>query len=217
MKKNPVPTPARIVRTNIILTLAIPAVFPWLAILVPSWITQPIYGIILFMQGWLAWTLIEYCLHRWVFQRKRGRNSRPFYQNANNFPFRRFGIWHRALATTILVLSCSTPFTGKMLLSYAGGMLFGAACYVLIHWFLQRIKTAILFPILMKQQIWHLGKDSNKCFGVTSTFWDRLLHTHPVGKPIQPKQIIDFYLQHEELDNDEIEKIFRIINGENAY
>jgi 4-hydroxysphinganine ceramide fatty acyl 2-hydroxylase len=217
MKKNPVPLPARIVRTNIILTLATLAVFPWLAIFVQSWIPQPLYGILLFLQGWLAWTLIEYCLHRWAFRKKRQRNPEPYLQYSNPRPFRRFGSGHRILATLLLILSCGTPFTGQMLFSYAGGILFGASCYVIIHWFFQRIKSALLFPILMKQQIWHLSKDSNKCFGVTSTFWDRMLNTHAGQITLKPKQIIDFYLKHEEIDKEEIEKIYNTINGENSY
>jgi len=210
--------PARIVRTNIILTGVIPALIPWFAIFFHNMLADPVTRAILFTKGWLAWTLFEYCLHRWTFHapREKGQKHSDPYNHHNHHVHPEsiiLKIGHRALAISIIPLLLSTIFIGHPLLSYAGGILFGTSSYIIIHWLLHFRKTALLFPHLLKNHIWHHCKYPNKCFGITSTFWDRMFKTVPAECKMMPDSVLAFYFKHEGLDKTEIEKIARIING----
>jgi 4-hydroxysphinganine ceramide fatty acyl 2-hydroxylase len=218
MKKNPVPLPARIVRTNIILTGVIPLLIPWFAIFFHNMLPDPITRLIIFTKGWLAWTLFEYCLHRWAFHgpRKRGeKHSDPFnHHNHHVHPDNIIlNFSHRVVAISIIPISFTTFFIGHALISYVGGILLGASSYILLHRMLHYRRFALFFPHLLKHHIWHHCKFPNKCFGITSTIWDRMFQTIPVECKVLPDSILEFYFRHEGLDNLELARIARIING----
>lgn len=223
MKKNPVPLPARIVRTNIILTGVIPALIPWFAIFFYNVIPDPVTRLLLYAKGWLAWTFIEYCMHRWAFHKPREKGQKqtdPFNHHHHHTHPESIILTklHRIVSISVILFSFSSLFYGHILLSYLGGLAAGAAGYVLMHWFLHQHYSAAFFPNLVRQHIWHHCKYPNKCYGITSIFWDKLFKTLPVEFKSLPQKSIHFYYANEHLDPDALCRLEKRINAEsNSY
>ena len=125
---------------------------------------------------------------------------------------------HRIISISVILISFTSLFYGHILLSYLGGLVAGASCYIFMHWFLHQHYSANIFPNLVKQHIWHHCKYANKCFGVTSIFWDKLFKTLPAEFKNLPQKSIHFYYANEHLDTDDLCKVERKINMEsNSY
>jgi sterol desaturase/sphingolipid hydroxylase (fatty acid hydroxylase superfamily) len=86
---------------------------------------------------------------------------------------------------------------------------------MLVHWFLHQRMSIQAFPMLVKHHIWHHCKYPNKCFGVTSTFWDHLFKSLPSEYKVMPNSIIEFYFKHEGLNEKEIAKVSKLMNRDN--
>lgn len=83
-----------------------------------------------------------------------------------------------------------------------------------MHWFVHQHYSANIFPNLVKQHIWHHCKYTNKCFGVTSIFWDKLFKTLPAEFKNLPQKSIDFYYTKEQLDEETLGKLEQKMNME---
>jgi sterol desaturase/sphingolipid hydroxylase (fatty acid hydroxylase superfamily) len=206
------------VRARMILTAVIPALIPWGAVLFYSSLPDVLTKFFLFTKGWLAWTLIEYCMHRWSFHKPipRGMKDKdPFKHNyhhthPDNIMLKRP---LRILSVGVIIVGISTMFWGPILLTYFAGLLSGLASYILVHWFLHQHHASYLFPDLVKQHIWHHCKYPNKCFGITTIFWDKIFKSLPAEFKIIPENIIQFYYKHEGLEPEVINTLRAKINA----
>ena len=218
MKGTVMPLRQRDIRAKMILMVVIPALIPFGAILFYNVLPTLATRYFLFTKGWVAWTLIEYCMHRWTFNRDRhddGKREYPYNHNHHHaHPDNlRLNAMHRSIGFTVILASLATLFTGPVLLSYIAGLLSGGALYILMHWFLHRHFASYIFPSLVRQHIWHHCKYPNKCYGVTSTFWDKAFKTLPAEFKTLPEKVIRSYYKHEGLDEEVLSKMEKRINA----
>lgn len=205
-------------RSKLIITGVIPALVPWAPLFLTGFLPEILVRFFLLSKGWVAWTLVEYCMHRWSFhgsgqsksQQKDSFNHHHHHTHPDSMIFNNV---HRSVSMITILLCVFTLFGGPLWLCYAAGLIAGFSSYMLIHWFLHQRLAIKIFPMLVKQHVWHHCKYPNKCFGITSTFWDRLFQSLPSDFKFMPNTIIEFYFRHEKLDDQEIGKISRIING----
>lgn len=148
------------------------------------------FALFLFSLGVFVWTLIEYCLHRFLFHLDQ---YLPERQLAFALHFLLHGVHHYlpmdryrlVMPPTLFVLLC-TPFY-KLVFSllpyywacagFAGGML-GYTCYDLTHYFLHHAKLPPYMRKLKKYHLEHHYKNYELGFGVTSWFWDKVFGTY---------------------------------------
>ncbi|HSK14075.1 MAG TPA: sterol desaturase family protein, partial [Phnomibacter sp.] len=168
-------------------------------------------------KGWVAWTLVEYCMHRWAFHKDSKDEKKDKKQNNHDHHDKHpqdiniTGI-HLALGSMIIFAGIYSLFQGPLLITYFAGFFSGGAVYMLMHWLLHQHYTSSLFPLLVKQHIWHHCKYPDKCYGVTTLFWDKTFKTLPLEFRTLPEKIIRFYYHHEGLDDDKIFQLERRIN-----
>lgn len=205
-------------RARIILTAVIPALIPWGAVLFHHSLPEVLTKFFLFTKGWLAWTLFEYCLHRWIMHKPipKGMKDKDLFKHNHHHSHPDNIILKRPLriaSVVAILVGISTLFWGPLLLSYFAGILSGLASYVLVHWFLHQHHASYLIPDLVKQHIWHHCKYPNKCFGITTIFWDKIFKSIPAEFKTVPMQIIRFYYKHEGLAPELINTLCEKINA----
>lgn len=198
-------------RAKLILTGAIPALIPWGPVFLSGYLPDLLFRYFLFTKGWVAWTLIEYCMHRWAFHGHQGKGSKQkdiFNHNHHHTHPENMILnnLHRTLSVLLVLFCCTSLFAGPAWLVYPAGLVSGASVYILMHWFIHQGIATRFFPVLVRQHIWHHCKYPNKCFGVTSIFWDRLFKSLPVNFGLLPERIIRFYYAHEALPEEELIK-----------
>jgi 4-hydroxysphinganine ceramide fatty acyl 2-hydroxylase len=180
---------------------------PWWAI--PTvWLPPVAYGTYLASQGfesklslaalWLSgigvWSLVEYCLHRFLFHIDK---YLPDNRVGITLHFLLHGVHHylpmdkyRLVMPPTLFVILATPFW-KLAHTlffwdwhvataiYCGGI-FGYICYDLTHYFLHHVNLPAWYKELKKYHLEHHFLDYENGFGVTSRFWDRIFGTEIV-------------------------------------
>ncbi|PPS06495.1 hypothetical protein GOBAR_AA14153 [Gossypium barbadense] len=139
--------------------------------------------------GIFIWTLLEYCLHRFLFHIK----TRSYW--GNTFHYLLHGCHHKhpldglrlvfpPAATAILCAPVWTMF--KLLSSPStapalfGGGLLGYVTYDCTHYYLHHGKPSKGYgQILKRYHLNHHFKVQNKGFGITSSIWDHVFGTFP--------------------------------------
>ncbi|KAF3933631.1 hypothetical protein ABW19_dt0209639 [Dactylella cylindrospora] len=146
---------------------------------------------ICFAGGIAIWTLVEYCLHRFLFHLDE---YLPDNNHAITLHFLLHGIHHylpmdryRLVMPPTLFLVLATPFwklahTIFYMNWYVGtavycGGIFGYICYDLTHYFLHHKNLPSYYRELKKYHLQHHFADYENGFGVTSRFWDRVFGT----------------------------------------
>jgi len=159
-----------------------------------------LFQTILVVMGIISWTFCEYILHRFWMHGKHDHaasgNDRLNHQHHHTHPtdIRITGFQRRSgilLATAFLM-------TGYLLNNYFSlfsGFFAGFTGYGYMHWALHQPWSARIFPALQRQHIHHHLKFPNLCFGVTSTFWDRIFHTQAPKGAVVSDKAYQFYLK----------------------
>lgn len=144
--------------------------------------------IILFpISGWLTFTLIEYCFHRFLY------HSGEDYKKSENWQYKIHGVHHkkprqkdRLSMPLVLALILSSAFFGLFYLIlqentylFFPGFLIGYSAYLTIHYLMHTISRPKLFGKLWKHHNLHHYKYEEKAFGVSSRIWDRIFRTMP--------------------------------------
>ncbi|PHH91925.1 hypothetical protein CDD83_9710 [Cordyceps sp. RAO-2017] len=177
---------------------------PWW--MVPTiWIPCVAYGSYLAAQGfnhvavgasyWLfglfLWTLVEYCLHRFLFHLD---DYLPDNRVGVTMHFMLHGIHHylpmdkyRLVMPPVLFVVLATPFwhLTHVIFSWSWhaatavfcGGIFGYICYDLTHYFLHHENLPLWYKQLKKYHLQHHFLDYELGFGVTSKFWDKIFGT----------------------------------------
>ncbi|KAK8189968.1 hypothetical protein HDK77DRAFT_443221 [Phyllosticta capitalensis] len=151
--------------------------------------------------GLCIWTLVEYCLHRFLFHLD---DYLPDNRVAITLHFLLHGIHHylpmdkyRLVMPPTLFLILATPFWklahtiffydwNAATAVFCGGI-FGYICYDLTHYFLHHRNLPAYYRELKKYHLEHHFADYENGFGVTSKFWDRVFNTE---LQIPPPKII---------------------------
>jgi len=151
--------------------------------------------VVLFICGFAFWTLFEYILHRYVFHFP----PKGDFQKRISFLFH--GVHHQypndkkrlvmpitlSLAVAVLLLSLTWVLFGTWTWAYSAGFTTGYLAYDMTHYSIhhfKRPKTKWL-KNLWKSHIDHHYRDSNKGYGVSSAFWDRVFGTLQTPKSSQ--------------------------------
>jgi len=199
-------------RTRLILLVVVPALLPLGAMAFFAWLPTALLKYFFFTKGWMAWTLTEYAIHRWSFHEKKtkGNRDRDMFNHTYHHTHPTDMIitpFMRSLALLTLILAVWSLFQGPVLLTYFTGWLSGLALYSMMHYFLHQSIAVKIFPTLVKQHIWHHTKYADKCYGVSTIFWDKVFKTLPAEFKQLPEQAIRFYYKHESMEQNKIDTI----------
>lgn len=141
----------------------------------------------LFLAGILSWTLFEYILHRYLF------HFYPNWKPQQRLQFTMHGVHHQYPQDKdrlVMPITVSIPLsiflwgTFYLLLedrswTFTSGFMLGYLLYDMIHYsvhFFTRIKTP-WFLKLRQHHMDHHFRNSQRGFGVSSTFWDHIFRT----------------------------------------
>lgn len=157
------------------------------------WISQAI----LFFLGWLTWTFLEYIAHRfWMHnkptQREKQALSNHLYHHTHPTELKVSNTDRFLLLLSGIVIIIAAIFLQNYFTLFAGFYL-GFLSYTFMHVILHRKWAKILFPRLLQNHILHHCKFSNKCFGITVIWWDKLFDTAAPKNFQVSEKVISYY------------------------
>jgi sterol desaturase/sphingolipid hydroxylase (fatty acid hydroxylase superfamily) len=148
-------------------------------------------ALLLLLAGVLAWTLLEYLLHRWLFH----FTPRSGSEGQEDFAFLLHGVHHdypHDADRLVMPPAATAVFAvavGYLLRALVGphvftpvfaGLMGGYLWYDLTHYALHHRRQRTAFGKLQKRNhMHHHFKDSGVRFGVTSPLWDIAFRTYP--------------------------------------
>lgn len=157
--------------------------------------------IICYFIGIFLWSLMEYCLHRFIFHLDE---NLPDNRWAILLHYTIHGIHHAfpmdehrlvfppALAVFLLKLfyTLYRYLFDEFGAAFFAGTVTGYICYDLTHYFLHHITpTSRYFKFLKKYHVMHHYKSSNLGFGVSQHFWDWVFDTMILSEDTEDKKI----------------------------
>jgi cyclopropane-fatty-acyl-phospholipid synthase len=138
----------------------------------------PIGAIVLtFLLGLLLWTPLEYALHRYVFHRMA-----PHYQHHDAPTEREYifaPLWFSGIAAVVLFglfgLAAGSWQRGALI---EAGTVAGYLCYEGVHFWIHSPRPGgAILTALRRHHYYHHFADDTKCYGVVTSFWDRVFGT----------------------------------------
>jgi 4-hydroxysphinganine ceramide fatty acyl 2-hydroxylase len=144
----------------------------------------------LYVSGWLLFTLIEYCMHRFLFHMPITTNTRKkiqynFHGVHHEFPKDKSRLAmpipvSMALCVTLFSLFYWVFFMGENTFGFLPGVLSGYATYLFVHYIVHAYAPPKgLFNSLWVNHAIHHYKDDTVVFGVSSQLWDHIFRTMP--------------------------------------
>lgn len=141
---------------------------------------------LVFSAGMFFWTFFEYIMHRFVFHwvGENGKAQRIVYVmhgNHHEFPRDRERLFMPPIPSLIissLVFLIVYLAMGKIAFVFFPGFILGYLLYGSIHYAIHAWKPPFkwLKPLWQNHYLHHY-KNDNKGFGVSTTFWDKILGT----------------------------------------
>ena len=149
--------------------------------------TDPGTAAWLFLAGILSWTFFEYILHRFVF------HFYPDWKFQQRLQFTMHGVHHQypndkdrlvmpvtvSIPLSFLLLGIFYLLLGNRAWSFGSGFMFGYLAYDMIHYSIHFF-TRVKHPVFLKLRQHHMDhhfRDTQRGFGVSSPFWDRIFRT----------------------------------------
>ncbi len=180
------------------------------------WLSQ----FILISLGWLTWTFLEYIAHRfWMHNKPANREKQAFSNHLHHHTHPtelKVSNSERILllVTGILILIIGIYFHNYFILF--AGFYWGFLSYTFMHVILHRKWAKTLFPGLLQNHILHHCKFTNRCFGVTVTWWDKIFATAAPSRYQISEKVISYYFgETEEKTEKEIHESLKI--SQNLY
>ncbi len=145
-------------------------------------------GVLSFLAGVLAFTWVEYNVHRHLF------HMLPKNGLGKNLQYAFHGVHHEypkdksrlAMPPLVSILIVSVLFVffrlvlGDYIFGFLPGFIVGYAAYLLVHYSVHAFKPPKnFFKILWIHHAIHHYKHSNKAYGVSSPLWDYIYGTMP--------------------------------------
>jgi|SRR5689334_1433026 len=156
-----------------------------------------IFHPLLFAGGWLLWTWVEYHVHRFLMHPKSENHktgtSRSHLHHHKEPRELEVNLFCRIL---LLIFNCGLVTIACRLNDYFtffAGFSWGSAAFCYIHYLLHCKWTRRFMPRHHRFHIYHHCKYTNKCFGVSVSWWDRLFGTIPETNKEIPDRILAFY------------------------
>lgn len=144
----------------------------------------------LFTIGMLAFTLVEYLMHRFIYHL-------PSVYHEGGVAFALHGIHHKfprdkkrlvmppvlSVVLASLILGLNYFLMGNNGFPFTAGFLFGYAAYLSVHYIVHRFKPPKnAFKVLWIHHSIHHYQDDEVAFGVSSPLWDYVFGTMPKSK-----------------------------------
>lgn len=162
----------------------------------------PLGAIGLFLAGVLAWTLLEYVLHRWVFHfqpdpRSELQRDLAFLIHGvhHDWPYDRDRLVMPPLAAVLLAIAIGVPMktvTGPSLFpGLFAGLVGGYLWYDMTHYALHHLHQRTPFGKLQRRNhLVHHFTQPDARYGVTTPIWDICFGTYPAStKPIVHERV----------------------------
>lgn len=132
-----------------------------------------------FAGGLFCWTFIEYAVHRFWLHRKNNKQYHTTdHFNHHHNPGQIFTSHIKRLviaASSLLAIWCSIFLSHYLFMP--AGILSGYTVYGYTHVWLHKPWATKWLPHLQKFHMRHHCGETEKCFGVTFTWWDKLFNT----------------------------------------
>lgn len=141
-----------------------------------------------FFIGWLAFTLVEYLVHRYVFHMETDTKTKE------NIQYKFHGVHHdfpkdkeRLAMPPVVSLTISTGLfflfrflMGDAVFGFLPGFLVGYAMYLFVHYIVHAYQPPKnFFKALWVNHGIHHYKNHERAFGVSSPLWDYIFQTMP--------------------------------------
>jgi hypothetical protein len=153
--------------------------------------------ILFFILGWLTWTFLEYIAHRFWMHNKTAQKEKPalgghMYHHTHPTELKISNSDRFLLLSIGLVILIIAFYLFNYFIIFAG-FYWGFLSYTFMHVMLHRKWAKNFFPGLLQNHILHHCKFSNKCFGVTVTFWDKIFATSAPRSYQISEKVISYY------------------------
>ncbi len=146
--------------------------------------------IVLFVLGFLFFTLVEYLMHRYLY------HIEPTTERRKKMAYTMHGVHHdypkdkkRLAMPPLLSLIIATIFfviyravMGNYAFGFLSGFLMGYTAYLAIHYSVHAFKMPQNFlKVLWEHHLTHHYRETDRAFGVSSPLWDYVFRTMPRG------------------------------------
>jgi len=156
---------------------------------------------LLFFTGWFIWTFAEYVLHRFWNHAKDVDKNNSIVQRHHHHHTHPTEISISATQRIIMMfIVCSLVGLSLWLNSYVmilAGMGTGIFWFFQMHYFLHQKWAKKIFPVLVRYHVVHHCKEPDTCFGITTSWWDRIFGTTPHKDKKISEKVIAFYYKKE--------------------
>lgn len=153
-----------------------------------------IFQLIAFAGGLFCWTFIEYFIHRFMMHGK----EKEEYHKSFHFHHHVKGTIFTTNAKRMLyslgavTLTCISIFISSYFFLFAG-IATGLAIYSYMHVLLHKSWASKWIGGLQKFHMNHHFGQTEKCFGVTNTWWDRIFNTNAKVEKVANAKSIALY------------------------
>ncbi len=159
------------------------------------------FPFILFFAGWFTWTFAEYILHRfWNHAKDVNKNDslvqRHHHHHTHPTEISVSGKQRLIMILIGVTLIVFSLWINEYLLILAG-LETGIFWFFLMHYFLHQKWSKKVFPRLVHYHVIHHCKETDTCFGISTSWWDRIFGTLPKNNKKIPERIITFYYKKE--------------------
>ena len=156
--------------------------------------SEGLFHTLLFLNGWVTWTFIEYNLHRFHMHAKNSHSvlaERHQHHHTHPTELSVSGVQRIALIGLLLII-CGIAFYLKNYFTAVAGICCGITGYFVMHKVLHQKIAQRLFKRLVRYHIYHHCKYPNSCYGISVPWWDDLFRTVPKNPKIS-QRIVEFY------------------------
>ncbi|PWT77909.1 MAG: hypothetical protein C5B59_02775 [Bacteroidetes bacterium] len=158
-----------------------------------------VFHIILFIDGWLTWTFIEYILHRfWNHSKSADKQNaivqRHLHHHTHPTEIKVTGKQRLAMVLIGFVLISISSRTDNFI-TFLAGIWIGFFWFFMMHYFLHQRWSKKVFPRLLEYHITHHCKEPDRCFGISCTCWDLVFGTGPSSKKLISEKVTAFYFK----------------------
>ncbi|MFC3414466.1 sterol desaturase family protein [Algoriphagus hitonicola] len=139
--------------------------------------------LLLFFQGWLIWTFLEYFIHRFLMHELIVPGSKDTLFNHHNHHkdpgSMKVNHWDRLISLLLVLLTFALALIKNELWMTISGFIFGFAFYSYLHLLLHLPIGKILLPRIQRAHILHHSIRPNKGYSFSTILWDWMFGTLP--------------------------------------
>ena len=152
------------------------------------------FQLIAFAGGVFCWTFIEYFIHRFMMhgkEKKEYHKSLHFHHHVTGTIFTSQVKRILYSSGAVILIGLSIFFTSYLFL--IAGIATGLSLYSYMHVWLHKPWASKWIGGLQKFHMQHHFGQTEKCFGVTNTWWDRIFNTAGQGEKVAGAKSIELY------------------------